>query len=163
MMRIRRSAAFLAAALMLAACSGTYTRPEIELEGITVGSLGLTGGTLLANIRVHNPNRFNLRANDLRYELYLRKSASASGDSAWTRFADGTYGDTITVRGGQTRTFSIPVSFTYAGLRGAGGNILDTGRLDYRAVGTVDVKTPLGNREVPFRKTGTFMMSGVSR
>lgn len=160
MKRMRLSAAFVLAALALAACSGSFRQPDISLEGVSVGSLGLTGGTLLANVRVRNPNRFTLRADDLRYQLFLRRGDGAS-DTSWVEFAQGTYGDTITVRGGQTRDFQIPVAFTYAGLRGAGGSLLNTGRVDYRATGTVDVRTPVGTRQVPFRKTGTFMMSGT--
>src|SRR5688500_7595920 len=101
MKRIRRSAAF-AALLMLAACSGTVRQPEIDLEGVSLGSLGLGGGTVNVNVRVHNPNRFSIRADDLKYRLFLRRPAdqAAAGDSAWIPFADGTYGDTISVRGG---------------------------------------------------------------
>jgi len=159
-MRNRLPAVLAAAALTLSACSGAVQQPEIDLEGVTVGSLGLSGGTLVANIRVRNPNRFTLRANDLRYQLFLRKPDAQPGDSAWTRFADGTYPDTLTVRAGQTRTFPIPVSFSFGQLAGASRQLLGYGRVDYRAEGTVDVKTPIGMREVPFHKTGTFMMSG---
>ena len=41
-----------------------------------------------------------LKAQDLRYQLYLRKNAVAAGDTAWTRFADGSYPDTLSVRAG---------------------------------------------------------------
>lgn len=162
MKRIRVPAALMAAALAVSACSGAVQRPEIELEGVTLGSVGLTGGTLVANIRVHNPNTFTLRANNLRYQLFLRRNAAASGDSAWARLADGVYPDTLNVRAGQTRTFAIPVSFGFGQLAGAGRSLLDYGRVDYRAQGTVDVRTPIGTREVPFAKTGTFMMGSTS-
>lgn len=158
MNRIRLPAALMAASVALSACTGSVQRPEIELEGITLGSVGLTGGTLIANVKVHNPNRFNVRANNLRYQLFLRRNAAAPADSAWTRFADGVYPDTLNVRAGQTRTFGIPVSFTFGQLAGAGRSLMDYGRVDYRAQGTVDVRTPLGTREVPFHKTGTFIM-----
>jgi LEA14-like dessication related protein len=161
MRQLRLSLAAGAIAL-LTACNGAVTRPDIELEGVQVGSIGFTGGTLIANVRVHNPNRFTLKAEDLKYRLFLRKAPTATGDSAWTRFAEGTYGDTLTVRAGQTRTFPIPVSFSFAQLAGASRSLLDYGRVDYRAEGTVDVHTPLGTREVPFHKIGTFMMGSTS-
>jgi LEA14-like dessication related protein len=163
MNRIRLRAAMVAAAVALSACSGTVARPEIELEGVTLGSVGLSGGTLVANVRVHNPNRFNLRADNLRYELFLRRNAASPGDSAWTRFAEGTYPDTLNVRAGQTRTFGIPISFSFGQLAGAGRSLMDYGRVDYRAQGTVDVRTPVGTREVPFRKVGTFTMGSTGR
>jgi LEA14-like dessication related protein len=163
MNRIRFPALLMAAAVTLSACGGAVQRPEIELEGVTLGSIGLTGGTLIANVRVHNPNRFNLRASDLRYQLFLRRNAAAAGDSTWTRLAEGVYDDTLNVRAGQTRTFGIPVSFGFGQLAGAGRSLMDYGRVDYRAQGTVDVRTPVGTRQVPFRKTGTFMMGSAGR
>ena len=161
-MRLRVTAALAAAALAASACGGTVQRPDIELEGVTLGSVGLAGGTLVANIRVHNPNRFTMRAENLRYQLYLRKNEATSADSTWTRLADGVYPDTLTVRAGQTRTFPIPVSFSFGQLAGAGRSLLDYGRVDYRAQGTVDVHTPVGIRNVPFHKTGTFIMGSTS-
>ena len=158
MKTMRLPAALAAAALVLSACGGPVQRPEIDLEGVSLGSVGLSGGTLVANVRVRNPNRFTLRANDLRYQLYLRKADAQPGDCAWTRFADGVYPDTLTVGAGQTRTFPIPVSFSFGQLAGASRQLIGYGRVDYRAEGTVDVRTPIGTREVPFHKVGTFMM-----
>jgi LEA14-like dessication related protein len=161
-MRLKMMAALTAASMAVSACSGTVQRPDIELEGVTLGSVGLAGGTLVANIRVHNPNRFTLRAQNLRYQLFVRKTAAGGADSTWTRFADGVYNDTLSVRAGQTRTFGIPVSFSFGQLAGAGRGLLDYGRVDYRAEGTVDVRTPVGLRNVLFHKIGTFIMGSTS-
>jgi LEA14-like dessication related protein len=159
-MRLRTTAALALAALTASAC--TARRPDIELESVSLGSVGLAGGTLLANVRVHNPNRFTMKAENLRYQLFLRRNDASSGDSTWTRFADGVYPDTLTVHGGQTRTFPIPVSFSFGQLAGAGRSLLDYGRIDYRAQGTVDVHTPVGLRNVPFHKVGTFVMGSTA-
>ena len=53
------------------ACTG-FRKPTIELEGIELGSVGLSGGTLLVNVRVENPNAMGFRAENLNYELFLR-------------------------------------------------------------------------------------------
>ena len=163
--RIRYAAVLLAAAL-LPACTAGLERPEVDLEGLQIGSLGLTGGTLLANVRVENPNRFTLRGDDLRYELFLKKpnssgSGAAAGDSAWVRIAEGTYEEDLEIRGHESRTFQVPIEFSVADLGSAASSIMRTGRVDYRATGTIDVRTPFGTREVPFRKTGTFMIAGT--
>jgi len=163
MRRPNRLAVLTAAALALSACAGGVHQPEIDLEGVSIGSLGLTGGTLVASVRIHNPNRFSLRADDLRYRLSIRQPRDEARDTSWVEFAEGTYGDTITVRGRETRTFRIPIEFSYGGLRGAAGTMMRTGRVQYRAEGTVDVRTPVGTREFPFRKTGSVMMSGSGR
>lgn len=159
--RLRNFALVALAAATLPACTAGMRRPEVELENISVGSIGLSGGTLLANVRVDNPNQFDLRGQDLRYELFVRRPDAAPGDSAWVRFAEGTYDERLEIPARGSRSFAIPVAFSFRELGSVAGSILGSGRLDYRAVGTIDVRTPFGTREVPFRKTGTFMMSGV--
>ncbi|HEX6748684.1 MAG TPA: hypothetical protein VF092_15405 [Longimicrobium sp.] len=49
-----------------------------------------------------------------------------------------------------------------ADLAGAGRQLLDYGRTAYPAHGTVDVHTPVGTRNMPFRKTGTFIMGSTN-
>ena len=147
------------AALLLSSCASAFRQPEISVEGVELGGLGLRGGTVLVSVRVQNPNSFALTADQIRYELLL-KDSQAQGDSAWTRFAEGTFDERISVEGGRTETFRIPVEFSYSSLGGAASSVLRTGRFDYRARGTVMAKTPFGSREVPFRKTGTLLMNG---
>ncbi|HEX5726575.1 MAG TPA: LEA type 2 family protein [Longimicrobiaceae bacterium] len=164
MRRRFRSAPALPALLLLAACNAGLQRPEIELESVSLGSLGLRGGTLLVNVRVENPNRFELRANSVDYALHIRDTdEDAAADSAWVEFARGTYDERITIGARETRVVSIPVEFTFSGLGGAAGELLRMGRFNYRATGTADVSTPFGSRAVPFRKTGIFTMSGATR
>lgn len=163
---LRRKTGVLAAlavmaAMILAGCSAAFKQPEVQLEGIELGGLGLRGGTLLVNVSVRNPNSFSLTADKIRYELLLKDSQEPS-DTAWKSFANGTYDRQVTVRGGRTETFQVPVEFSYAGLGGAATSLLRTGRFDYRARGTVVAKTPFGSREVPFRKSGTLLMSGAT-
>lgn len=154
-----RFVAALAAVAMLSGCGAAVREPDIELQGVELGSIGLRGGTLLANIRVDNPNRFSLRADDLRYELFLRGSGAA--DTSWVEFAQGTYDEEITVGGGETAIIAVPVEFSLTDLGGAAMSVIRTGRFDYRVRGTVDVRTPLGRREIPFRKTGTYLATGI--
>ena len=117
MRKTSRFAAALAAMVLAASgCSGAMSEPEIELEGVELGSIGLRGGTLLANIRVDNPNRFSLRADDLRYELFLRGTGAA--DSTWVPFAQGTYEEEITVGGRETAIIAVPVEFSLSDLGG---------------------------------------------
>lgn len=160
MKTMRKLALAAMTVVLLPACTAGLQRPEVELESVTLGSVGLRGGTLMANVRVQNPNRFTLRAEDLTYQLYLRDPSPEPGDSAWVRFADGRYDERLELRAGETRTFQVPIEFSFSDLGGAASQILRTGRLDYRATGSVRARTPFGSREVPFRKTGTFMVTG---
>ncbi|MBD0319896.1 MAG: LEA type 2 family protein [Gemmatimonadetes bacterium] len=152
----------LMALLVLSACTAGFRQPEVELEGLQVGSLGLGGGTVLVNVRIRNPNPVGFRADDLQYELFLRNSA-AQGDSAWTRFAEGTFSERFNIGANDTRTVQIPVEFTFAQLGSAGQQLIRQGSFQYRAVGNVNVSTSFGGRKVPFRKTGTFTLAGGIR
>ena len=152
----------LCALLVLSACTAGFRQPTIELENVQMAGLGLSGGTVLVNLRIENPNAIGFRADNLQYELFLRNS-SAQGDSAWTRFAQGTYTERFEVGARDTETVQIPVAFTFAQLGSAGQQLLRQGSFQYRAVGNVNVHTALGGRQVPFRKTGTFTLSGGIR
>lgn len=152
----------LVALVALGACTAGFRQPQVELEGLQLGGLGLGGGTVLVNVRIHNPNPIGFRTNDLQYRLFVRNPA-AQGDSAWMPFADGTYTEQFAIGANDTRTVQIPVAFTFAQLGGAAGQVLRQGSVQYRAEGKVNVRTSFGGREVPFRKTGTFTVSGGIR
>lgn len=150
----------VAMVLAVGACGGVFRQPEIALEGVRLGSIGLRGGQLLVNLRVSNPNPFSLKSNGLRYNLQLDE-AGAPGDTSWVDFASGTYDRQFSVGGGQTSTLEIPVEFTFSGLGGAGLSLIRSGTFEYRARGTVDVDTPIGLRTVPFSKRGVMSLSGA--
>lgn len=155
----RISTLLLVAALALsAACTG-FRQPEIELESIELGSIGLTGGTLLVNVAVTNPNAFGARADHLQYELFMR-APDAEGADAWKRLAEGIYDEPITIRARETRVVQVPVDFRFADLGGAGAAVLRRGRIDYRAIGTARVSAAGVSRDVPFRKTGSVTLIG---
>lgn len=146
--------------LLLAACAGSYRQPQVNLQSVQLGGLGLRGGTLLVNLAVVNPNRFALNAQQLQYNLLLGDPAAA-GDTAWIDFASGVYDQAFSVAARDSSTVQIPVEFTYAGLGSAASSILRSGTFDYRARGAVDVRTPLGTYAVPFQKRGTVTLMGV--
>lgn len=155
-----RAVMALVLAVVVSGCgSFGFREPEVTLENVTLGGLGLRGGTLLVNLRVRNPNGFSLSADRLHYDLAVR-DPEARGDSAWLDFATGTFDERFTVGAGDTETVQVPVEFTYAGLGGAGSSVLRSGSFTYRASGRVEVRTPIGLREVPFTKRGTVTMSG---
>ena len=163
MARSRKMRGMVAVGLTLAAtgCGGSIFRePEITLESVQIGGLGLSGGTLVVDLQVVNPNRFALSSNKLNYELDLREEEAGS-DTSWVDFANGAYEQPFTVKGGETGHVQIPVSFSYSGLGAAAGSMLRRGTFTYRASGTADVRTPLGTHQVPFRKTGTVTLLGT--
>lgn len=152
----------LVAVLLLSGCASSIVRqPQVTLENVQIGGLGLRGGTLLVNLKVVNPNRFSLNANSLRYELALRDPGAESGDTTWLDFAEGTYDQSFQVAARDTAVVQIPVEFSYAGLGSAANSLMRSGTFTYRAAGTVDVRTPIGMQAVPFRKRGTVTLLGA--
>jgi LEA14-like dessication related protein len=158
-----RAAFGLLALLGAAGCAGgMYSQPQIELQNVQLGSLGLRGGTLLVNLKVVNPNRFSLNANQLRYDLRIADSQER-GDTTWIDFATGLYDQPFSVAARDSAVVQIPIEFTYGGLGSAGATILRTGMFDYSAHGSVDVRTPVGTRNVPFQRRGSVTMLGGVR
>lgn len=146
------------AVLLLAGCASSFFRqPEVSLQGVQLGGLGLRGGTLLVNLRVVNPNRFALNAEGLRYDLALG-DPDQDGDTTWVDFAAGRYDEAFSVSAHDTADVQIPVEFSYSGIGSAASSILRSGTFRYRAHGEVNVSTAFGRREVPFTKRGTVML-----
>lgn len=147
-------------AFVLSACgSSVFKQPQVTLEGVQIGGLGLSGGTLLVHLEIINPNRFALNANQLDYQLALRRNGD-SGDTTWVDFASGSYDVPFSVAAGDTAQVQIPVEFSYSGIGGAASSLLRSGTFAYRANGTVDVRTPLGRYGVPFNRRGTVTLMG---
>jgi LEA14-like dessication related protein len=161
-MRLRVVLSVLLAVVVTGCGSSVFKQPEVVLEGVQIGGLGLRGGTLMVNLEVTNPNRFALNANQLNYELALRDPATPN-DTTWVDFATGVYDVPFTVGAGETARVQIPVEFTYSGIGSAANSLLRSGTFTYRANGMVDVRTPLGSYGVPFNRRGTVTLMGTSR
>jgi LEA14-like dessication related protein len=127
---------------------------------VELGSVGLSGGTLLVNVRVENPNSMGFRADSLTYELFLRAPRDSADQQGWERLTRGTYDEEIVIRARETRTVQIPVEFRMSDLGPAASSVLRTGRFDYRVAGTVQVRAAGSRRTVPFRKTGSMNVIG---
>lgn len=141
--------------LATAACSAAYQQPEIELEGVRVGSVGLRGGTLYAQLHVNNPNRFDLETQSMRYVVEVQDPGDAG---RWIQFAEGEYDEVVRVGSRSSTVVEIPISFRYDEMGGAFRSILDTGSFNYRVSGDVRLSEPIG-RTFPYRKTGVVSMS----
>lgn len=149
----------LALLALMTACGSVFEQPQVNLRSVQLGGLGLRGGTLLVNLEITNPNSFTLSANQLEYKLAIANT-EVTNDTTWLDLATGLYTEPFSVGGGATENVQIPVEFTYSSLSGAATSILRAGTFSYRATGTVEVRTPLGTRDVPFRKGGMVSLLG---
>jgi LEA14-like dessication related protein len=155
-----RSALLLLLLGLVVACGSVFNEPEVTLQTVQVGGLGIRGGTLLVSVQVINPNSFSLSADQLSYQLSVSDPEQPE-DTTWIDFASGTYDQGFSVGARDTAVVQVPVEFSYAALGAAAGSIARAGTFTYRASGTVDVRTPLGTRQVPFRKRGTVALLGA--
>ncbi len=155
----RRGALMLLLVMFVAGCGSVFREPQVTIRDVQLAGLGFTGGTLVFHVEVMNPNSFALNASGLAYELALADPRSA-GDTTWVDIASGVFTDDLSVGGGATEVLQVPIEFTYQGLGGAASSLLRSGTFTYRATGSVDVRTPLGSRQVPFRRGGIVNLIG---
>jgi LEA14-like dessication related protein len=148
----------LALLVLTQSCTG-FRKPTVELEGVSLGSVGLSGGTLNVNLRVENPNAIGFRAEKLRYELFVQTPGD-SVDGGWERLTSGTYEEEIVIRARETRTVQVPIAFRLSDLGPAATSAMRTGRFTYRVTGDVQVRAAGTTRTVPFRKTGSMSLLG---
>src|SRR5690606_8307991 len=120
-----------------------FREPQVTLRTVQLAGLGLRGGTLMVNLEITNPNRFDLNAQELAYQLAIADTETAN-DTTWLDLATGVYGEPFSVGAGRTEIVELPIEFTYSGLGGAAASILRAGTFSYRATGTVNVSTPVG-------------------
>lgn len=149
----------LAAALvaLTATACATPRTPQVQVEGVRVGGIGLRGGTLIARVLITNPNAFDLETGALSYNLQI---APTSADPAWVDFAQGTIEERVRVERRSSRILEVPIQFRYEDVGGALRSIMDTGTFAYRVTGDVRLREPIG-RTFPYQRTGTVSLDGV--
>lgn len=152
-----RSRSLLPALLLLAACSSAVRQPEVRIDSLRVGGIGLRGGTLYAQVYIGNPNGFDLETRSVTYDLQVEHPDSAG---QFVSFSQGTVSDPIRVRGNNSTVVEIPIQFRYDDLGGAVRSIIDTGTFNYRIRGDVELSQPIG-RTLPYSKTGIVSLAGV--
>ena len=150
-------AALVLPAVFLTACSGALKQPEVRLESVSIGGVGLRGATLYADVHVSNPNGFDLETRQLTYDLQLPDPKEEGG---WVSFARGSVDEHVRVRSNSSTVIKVPIQFRYDDADGAIRSIMDTGTFNYRVRGDVRLTEPVG-RTIPFSKTGIVSLAGV--
>lgn len=146
--------AALAFAAVLAACGG-IRQPDVRLENVRLGAIGLQGGLVYVQLMVVNPNRTGLVAQRLTYDFDV---ADPNGEG-WIDFAEGEHLQEVRVPGRDSARVEVPIQFSYREAGRALRSVLDRGALNYRVRGTVDISRPV-RTEIPFRKTGVATLGG---
>jgi LEA14-like dessication related protein len=131
-----------------------FEEPVVTLQNLTLNGLGITGGSVDISLNVYNPNRFRLDGTRLRYTLWVDSVQFGSGETS----------ERFVVQDGDSATVTIPLDFTYAGVGSAWRSLQNTGTVNYRVAGDIDVGTTLGTFTVPYDRAGRFSpLRGTSR
>ena len=137
--------------IVLAGCVPRVEEPDVRLTGVRIAGLGLQGGLLYAQIEVINPNRFDIGAERVDYEIELNDPDS--GEDQWVPLASGTLTDPVQIAGRDTTVVEVPIEFRYSGLGGALRSVIETGTFRYQVSGSIRIVEPL-RRTVPYRHQG---------
>lgn len=146
----------LLAAIIAAGC-GSVRKPEITLTGMRLGSAGLTGATLIADLEINNRNDFTIETDSITYQLF---GSTSSDGKTWSPLLQRTFADRIVIKEDDITRVAIPIEFNYRELSGAAGSILQRGTFNYRIEGHAFVREPM-RRTIPFNKTGSVSISGI--
>ncbi len=146
-MNVRQASLALATAVVTLGCAGGYDNfrePDVTLRQVTVRGVGLTGGNMDLTVDVFNPNGFDLRGTKL--QLGFDVEGSHVGDI--------TYEDEFQVQRGDTTSLVLPLRFNWSGVSSAVRAALSYGDIPYKMRGQATVRTPFGNRVIPFTHEG---------
>ena len=144
------AAGALVAVVLVAGCATlknalTFEKPDVLLQQINVTGIGLTGGTLDLVFDVYNPNQYRLRSARLEVELQL----------AQTDFGEALIDKPLDLSPQNHSQVVMPVRFTWAGVGAAARSLLQSQSLPYGLTGAVILDTPIGERRVQLKNSGT--------
>jgi LEA14-like dessication related protein len=140
----------------LPACSAIheiFREPDVRLERVVVRGIGMSGGSLDLIVGVENPNGFALHGT--RLEVGFDVEGHHLGDIA--------YDEDFSVNENGRTTLALPLTFGWTGIGSAILAALGSGELPYKMRGQVELRTPLGRKEVPFDHEGRVPLSRLAR
>lgn len=111
--------------------------------------LGPAGGVVDVRLLVHNPNPYPLSAERATYRLLTADSVEVGRGEAT---------DSLQVPAHDSAEVRLPVAVSWAALARAGAGALGTGAVDYRVVGEVRARTPVGTFPVPVDARGRAVL-----
>jgi LEA14-like dessication related protein len=150
---------FVLLAGVLSATSGCalfVKEPRVTIADVEVVSLGLLGGSARVALLIDNPNRFDLEVRSFAYRLEVANGAPG-GEESWISLANqDELVRQVLIRGREQVEVEVPVAFGYAALGSAVRALLVDGQVRYRVQGSVRVRGPVGEHNLPFTGRGVL-------
>jgi LEA14-like dessication related protein len=130
-----------------------FQEPQVELKQINITGMGLTGGTLDLVFDVYNPNDYRLRSTRLEVGLDLEGQ----------HFGDALIDKPLDLSPTNHSQVVMPVRFEWSGVGAAARGLLTRQALRYGVTGAVLLDTPLGDKRVQLRGTGSVPLRRLLR
>lgn len=139
--------------LTLSGCALFFRSPEVRIVDVRVVGLGFTSGTAEVILEVDNPNRFALEVRGLDYLLEV---GTPSDLEQWDTLAVGFNPDIIHLPRRSEEKVTLRIPFRYQALGTALSAWMQGGEVPYRVQGELKARGPGGERDLPFRSSGTI-------
>lgn len=155
----RRRGAFWAAAgvamIGLAACSGAYDReadlPDVSLAGLSFAEAGLFEQGFTVQLRLKNPNDFDIPVDALNFALDINGGT----------FARGLTNEDFILPALEEVIVPIEVSVSTNDLIERVTAIGTGRRLEYELTGSAEIASWLANQVVPFKRSGKLALPEI--
>jgi LEA14-like dessication related protein len=156
MMSVTKTVALLAIISVSMSACRRIEPPLVELHGVRFAGIGLRGASLVADMRIENPNNFDIEADSITFTL---EASDASAPGTWTPVTSGTNRERQRVAAGDRIAVEIPIELSYSDLSAPVRSVIDRGTFNYRVSGEVLVREPR-RTTARFNKTGTLSITG---
>jgi LEA14-like dessication related protein len=143
--------ALLIFVVWLGGCTAFYQAPEVTITDVRIVGLGLSAGTAEIHLEVDNPNFYQLEVRRFQYLLEVE-----GRNSNWSPLAEGVTADTVRLPRRSREDVRLQVPFRYDAVGTAVRNWWETGAMNYRVQGEILARGPMGERELPFRASGSM-------
>lgn len=127
-----------------------FQAPSAQLAGVSITGLGLSGGSLDLKLDVFNPNSYTLRSTRLQVGIDLEN----------TPFGTAAIDRPLELAPAAHSEVRVPLTFTWSGVGAGARAMLGKGSVNYGLTGRILVNTPLGERSVDLRSSGTVAVVG---
>ena len=147
---IKKIITIMALMTLLAGCSSNgikdlVERPKVSIQKVEMGKLSLSGGSAKFLLKIENPNRFPIPLQGFDYGLRLNG----------VEVANGTREQKVTIGGGESKTVSVPLVFSFTNMLTLLPNIMSSRSLKYDLKGSIHF--PWFN--LPFSRSGGTSLS----
>jgi len=156
-MRIVQRGITLAASMVvvLTACQ-RITPPAVQVTSVRLGSIGLRGATLVADLRLENPNDFAIETDSIAFDLDARDQGAQTG---WTPVTSGVVREPVQIAPGSHADVQVPAELEFSRLSAPIRSVIEMGSFNYRITGRVLIREPR-RTTAPFSQTGNVSLLG---